>query len=247
MAVPSTRTILTDALQEIGAIGQGEVPSAADAALGLLRFQNQLDSWQADNLTLYNFTQTQYTLTSGTVTRTIGPSGNITTSQNPVFINGINYIVPSSSPGVEVPMGQMDSDQYMNLSIKNLPSNLPTQWYFNKGTVNGTLTFWPVVTQNDTIAIYWWAGVGVPVGLDDQIVGPPGYAEAFMYNLALRLVTPFARPMPPMLPQMAASTLMTIKRTNTQPGLLGLDQALIPTTGGAYNIYADTHAASSSR
>jgi hypothetical protein len=36
-----------------------------------------------------------------------------------------------------------------------------------------------------------------------------------------------------------------IKRPNTQPGLMGVDAALMPMSGGAYNIYSDSNTGSS--
>ena len=243
----TVRSLVSDAYLEIGVIATGEVPDAALGQLGLLRFQHQLDAWQAESLTLYNFVRTTYTLLSGTSSVTIGPSGTITTAANPVFLNNINYVVPSTSPAVEVPMGRMDDDSYMNLSIKGLSSNLPQTWFFNPGSTNGTLTFWPVVSQNVDLAIYAYFGVGIPATLDDVIVGPPGYAEAFMYQLALRLCNPTGRPIPPALPQFATDAFARIKRVNVEPGLLGTDQALIPAVPGAYNVLSDSTSAPSSR
>jgi len=231
-------SIAEDALREIGAIGVGESLTPPYERLVLTRFQNQLDAWQTDALTLYTFSRRPYVLPRGTSITTIGPSGDITTQATPVYLNGINFVVPGSNPPVETPMGEMDQDGYMALSIKGLSSALPTQWFFNAGPTNGTLTFWPVVTQDVTLAIYANYGVSVPVRITDTVTGPPGYAEAFMYGLAIRLCTPFGRPVPPLLPQMAMNAYRALKRPNTTPGLLGVDAGLIG-GGGAYNILND--------
>lgn len=235
----SVRSIISDALTEIGVLAAGEPLSAADAALGLRRFQHQLDAWQAEPLTLYSFTRTTYALPSGTSSRTIGPSGNITVAMNPMFISAINFLVPASSQAVETPMGRMNDDQYAALSIKALSSSLPTQWFFNTGAVNGTLTFWPVISQSVTIAIYCNFGVSVPTTLDDDLVGPPGYQDAFMYSLAVRLCPPFGRSLPEGLPEMAAQAFARMQRPNLDPGLLGVDAALVPSSVGGYNILVD--------
>lgn len=241
-------SIIQDALVEIGAIGLTDVVGSDAATKSLLRFQNQLDSWQAESLTLFNFSRTLYTLPANVASHTIGPTpSDIVVAANPVVINGINYVVPGSNPAVETAMGRMMEDQYEQLSIKGLPNSLPTQWFFNPGATQGTLTFWPVVNQNVQIAIYIYFGVGVPVTLTDDVKGPPGYQEAFMYNLALRLCTPFFRPIPPSLPKMAADSLARIKRINVNPPLLGVDQALVPSYGGAYNVLNDQVSSPSNR
>jgi hypothetical protein len=240
-------SLAEDAYREIGAIGLQDTIGADLGALALVRFQHQLESWQAESLTLFNFTRVSYTLPSGTSSRTIGPTGDIVTAQNPVIMNGINYVVPGTNPGVETPMGRMMADQYQELSIKQLPNSLPTLWFFNPGATNGTLTFWPVVTQNVDLALYIYFGVGSPVTLSDTVIGPPGYEEAFMYQLAIRLCQPLLRIPPALTVKMAAESLARIKRPNINPPLLGVDQALVPAFGAGYNVLSDQTASPSNR
>lgn len=231
---------------EIGALAQGETAPAADLQLGLRRFQTQLDAWQADSLTLAVQKRVTFTLTSGTSTVTIGPAGGTVTAVRPVYMDGINYVIPGSSPEVEVSIGPMDRDQYMALSIKELQSQLPLASFYQTSvdTVLGSLFFWPQVTQNVEIVLYYPSGVGVPATVDDVLLGPPGYQEAYLYQLAIRLCTPFARQIPPELKQRAEEAWAVMKRPNTQPGQMGIDAALIPAIGGAYNVYSDNYTGS---
>ncbi len=235
-------SIVTQALQEIGAYGQGESLSAFNAQVCLLRFQNQLDAWQADQLTLAVNAQLTFTIPGSTQTFTIGPTGDIV-AQRPVSIEAMNYVVPGSSPEVETVMAPMNDDQWDALSIKNLPSSLPTQYYYNTSftSLNGSMFVWPMPTQDVKVYVYAKQGPAVPVALSSSVTGPAGYQDAFMYQLALRLCTPFAMPVPPLLPGLAAEAYAKIKRANMQPGLLGVDAALVPTSGGAYNILNDSN------
>lgn len=243
----TVRAICTDALEEIGVTGQGETPSAPDIQKALLRFQYQLDAWQSESLTLAVNTPLTYTIPSSTHTFTIGPTGNIV-AQRPVWIQAMTYVNPGSSPEVETILAPMSDDQYDALSIKSLPSSLPTQYYYNTSftSLNGSMFVWATPTQNVKVYVYVKQGAAVPVALSDTVIGPAGYAEAFLYQLALRLVTPFAKNLAdlPLLPQLARESLARIKRVNLQPGLLGVDAALVPTSGGAYNILNDTNTGS---
>lgn len=232
--------IVTDAYYEIGVVGQGQPLPAELAQLGLRRFQNQLDSWQADRLTLSFQGATPITWPASTSTQTLGPGGNVVI-QRPVFINQINYVNPGSSPANEVVMGPMDQDQYAALSLKGLQSGLP-QLYFYQTSVDdllGTLFIWPQPTQTITLDLYAPKGVAVPTALTDLVVGPPGYAEAFMYQLAPRLAGPLGVQVQPYLAQMAQSSFATMKRPNVDPGLLGIDPALVPYKGAGYNVLSD--------
>lgn len=239
----TVRSICVDALIEIGVIGSAVELQPKDAELALLRFQNQIDAWQADRLTLSVQGQTPITWPSSTSTQTVGPGGNINI-QRPVWINTINYVNPGSSPAVEVIMGPMDQNSYASQSIKALQSGLPQEFFYQTSTDTalGSLFLWPQPTQQMTLQLYAPKGVTVPTTLDDVLLGPPGYQEAFMYQLALRLLTPFSKQVSaiPLLPKMADDAYARMKRPNNMPGLLGVDAALIPTTGGGYDIYTDT-------
>lgn len=231
---------------EIGAYSPGETIANAHQQLGLLRFQNQLDSWQANQLALNLFTPTNFILTSGTSSFTIGPTGNLV-AVRPTYINGVNYLIPGTTPPTEVPMGPMDDDQYMALSQKTLGSSLPQLYHLNATVPNATLFIWPQVTQTVTIVIYLEQGIGIPAALTSVVSGPQGYAEAFMYQLALRLCSPMAAAVPAGLPEMAAAAYARMQRPNIDPGLLGMDSALAPTGGSGFNILTGQTSGSSNR
>ncbi len=238
--------IISDAMVEIGAYAPGETLAARHEQLGLLRFQNQLNSWQADQLALNLQTPKTYPLTSGTSEFTIGPTGDLVTTR-PQFIEGVNYVIPGTTPTTEVPMGPMDDDQFMALSQKTLPSSLPQMYYLNATMPNATMFVWPQVTQSVQIVIYILQGIDEPAALTSTVTGPQGYAEAFMYQLALRLCGPMYKPVPDSLSAMAAAAYARMRRPNVEPGLLGVDDALVPTYGGAFNVLTGTTSGSSNR
>lgn len=236
--------IITDALTEIGVVSVGSPARPSDIALGLLRLQNQIDAWAADHLTIAVQARESFTLTAGTSTFTVGDGGDLDT-QRPVWIGGVNYVVPGTSPAVEVPLGQMDNDSYMALSMKTMTSALPLQFYYNATTPLGTMFLWPTVTQDVALYLYLDQAVSRPATTASELIGPPGYQEAFMYQLALRLCGPLGRPTPDYLPARAVEAFARMKRPNLQPGLLGVDQALVPSFGGGYNVLTDSYSGGS--
>ncbi len=238
----TVRAIVTDALIEIGVLEPGDALSADQGAFGLLRFQQQLDSWAADRLTLARQLRTTFTLSSGTSSVTIGQDTADVTMDRPLALNTVNYVNPGSSPTDEVPIAPMDQDTYAALSIKGLSSSLPTQYFYqqNVADANGTIFFWPQVDQDVTIVLYTPQGIAIPVSLNTDVTGPYGYAEAFMYQLALRLCRPFGVPVPGDLVELSARATKTMNRPNVQPGLLSVDPALTSwSNAGAYNVLSD--------
>ncbi len=249
--MPTFRVIATNAMMEIGALGQGETPSAADASVCLYWGQMMVDSWAADRLTLSIQSATTITWPAATATQTIGPGGDINV-QRPVWINNMNYVNPGSSPEQEVPMGQQNEDQFSQNTIKLLQSGLPQQYFYQTSidTVLGTLQIWPVPNQQMTLKLYAPQAVTVPISLDSVLMGPPGYLQAYHYQLALRLMTPFSKRAEdcPLLVGpggFAAMSFANMKKQNVEPGLLGCDPALIPRGSGGYNVLSDSISAPS--
>jgi hypothetical protein len=244
--MPTVRQHVTSALIEIGVLAPGESLSAALGAVGLERFQNQLDSWQADRLSLAVQQRATFPLVSGTSTVTIGTGGSVTTTPTtttaPMWLDTVAYIIPDSDPEIEVPIGVMDRDTYARLTIKSLSSALPLQCFYQRSntTALGSLFIWPQVDQNVTMVIYSPQGVGVPATLDSIVIGPPGYAEAFLYELAMRLCRPTGTAVPEGLPDQAAAARRIMQRPNVIPAVLGVDPATTLTTGSGYNVLSDT-------
>jgi len=246
--VATVRSITQDALMEIGVLAPGESLSNAQGATGLSWIIRMIDAWGADFLTFAYQLRTTFTLTSGSSSVSVGP-GQTVNIPRPMRINTVNYLIPATSPGVEVPIGLMDQDAYANLSIKSQSSAYPIQAFYQVDMVDafGTLFFWPEVSQDLTIALYTPQAVAVPTSLDTDIIGPPGYLQALHYQLAVQLCTPFGVQPPPALATLATEAFATMKRPNEKPGLLGTDPALIPSLGGGYNILSDQMTASQAR
>jgi hypothetical protein len=240
--MPTVRAIVSDAYLEIGVLPPGQSMSASLAALGLLRFQQLLDAWQADRLSMAVQARTTFTLTSGSSSVTLGPSGaDVTIAPTPLWLDTVNYVNPGSSPAQEVPIGIMPRDTYAALSIKELGSALPLQCFYQRSNTTdiGTLFFWPQVTQNVEIVLYSPQGIGVPTTLDSVVTGPPGYQRAFLCDLAFDLCAPTGTTMPDALPAKRSAAKQAMQRPNVLPGLLGVDPAVTQGSGAGYNILSD--------
>jgi hypothetical protein len=136
----------------------------------------------------------------------------------------------------------MGREQYNALSIKALTSTLPTQCFYQTSldTVLGALFVWPL-TSGVQVVLYTPQPIGVPADLNSILTGPPGWQEAFMYQLAIRLVNPFGLNISDfqLLPGLAKEALDTIEIPTVMPGSLGVDAALVPWGGGSYNVLTD--------
>jgi hypothetical protein len=71
--------------------------------------------------------------------------------------------------------------------------------------------------------------------LSDELSLPDGYADALVYNLAVRLAPDYGRMVPDMVVMAAIESMATIKRTGHRPSYLKVDDGLLP-HGQTYNI-----------
>lgn len=222
------QTIVTEALREIGAIAAIEQPSASQAAVGLVRLQGLVDSWAADEFANPFLTRLQHTLAAGTQEYTIGAEGEFDTAR-PVWIVGVNVVTPQSDPIEETPLSRLDDDGYANTPIKATTGAILTAFYYNGTVPRGTLFFYPNLTVANDVVIYVLTSLAVPTSLSDDLVGPPGYQDALIYELALRLCTPFARQVPALLPGMAERSYARMKQPHLTPLERSSEQGKRPT------------------
>jgi hypothetical protein len=239
--VDTVRSIITDALLEIGVLEAGESPTAESLALGLRRVRRMIDAWAADRLTLSLQKRTLFTWPGATSTVQVG-RGQVVDMDRPVWLNAVAYVIPGSAPAIEVPIGILDEDSFAGLTLKELVSALPTLCFYqtNRDDQNGTLFVWPRIPQNIQLVLYTPQATAVPATLDSVLQGPPGYADAFLYQLALRLCTPLGVAVPALLPRMAAAAFENMKKPNVSPGTLSIDQALVPGLGAGFNVLTGT-------
>jgi hypothetical protein len=223
-------------------IGMGAANSSAvtaeDSADALRRLNNLLAGWNTSPLTIAFNTREVFSVTANVGTYTIGPGGTFNTVR-PQAVTGAGLLLNSSSPVVEIPVALLNDDEYEAIQIKGLTSLLFTYVYYNATIASGygTVTLWPIPTTavNDLV-LYSTQATAAFADLTTSYQFPPGYAEALEYNLAVRLSTPYSKPLAPEIVGLARESLGAIKRQNLQPLDLPMDPALTADRRYGYNI-----------
>jgi hypothetical protein len=99
------------------------------------------------------------------------------------------------------------------------------------------LNFWPIPTQQVTSCrIYSWQPLAAPSTYGTAIAFPPAYAEAFRYNLAVRLAAEYGKEPPAAVVAIASESLGRVKAMNAPE--MDVRSDLVPVAGG-YNYRAD--------
>ena len=254
--------LLTQALKESGAIGTGQSPGATDIADAGIRGQWMLQEWERDRYLIYHLVTYLSGPATGNVSYSVGPTGKIPpngpTLAPDISVGSVGFTArpnriesaffrqqilgggPNVGP-IDYPLRILPSlEDYNRIAYKTLQSFSLIAFY-DPAWPLGLLYAWPVPSQ----AIY---SVGITVreqlpsafaSLASVINLPFEYYSAIVSNLALRLRPKYGLGSFPgdVLPQMAKSTLLTLRKGNTAIPLMELPPGLA--RGGIYNIYSD--------
>lgn len=227
------RDLIRAALKDLGAIGQGETPSASELSDGFDIMKRMLDSWANDKLMVFAQIIEEFTLTGNQSEYTMGadPTADFNTIR-PQEIVGAGI----KTNGAEYPLSLIQIKEFQGIQVKDSTSNIPRKLYWNPTFPLMTLTLWPVPSDTTKIEIYSWKPLSQLTNVSSSFILPLGYEEAIEYNLAIRLAPQYGKSASPEIASLATSAKAAIRRTNTKPSLLVADAALL-TRGRPYNIY----------
>jgi len=230
--------VIEGALRLIGAKAGGESVSGDDASDGLDVLDQMLDAWNADRLAIYTASTADYALVGGQQVYTLGPGGDFDTNR-PARIDAMSAILLNNpSNPIEVPMNLYSVEDWQTkVPVKNVTGSFPLLCYDTGDFPLRSLNMWPIPsTSGNTVRIYSWQGLGIPSTFQTILSFPPGYAEAFRYNLAVRLAPEYQATLRPEVVAIAAESLARVKTMNAPD--LTLRSDLISQPNG-WNYRAD--------
>ena len=237
MALSTAADYITAALKELGVFAAGETPPSEDMDDGLNRLNALLDQYTAENLQLFNNTNTIFPIVSGTSVYTVGPSGTVAIPR-PVYVDHINFINTSVSPVLELQLSPLTDDAWSKVPQKNLTSPFPTCWYWNPTYPNATLNFWPVPTSTTLEgSIYWRTPITAPAALTTTLSLPPAYARMLIKNLAMDSAPTYGSAVTAslqILQQQAMESKDAVRTANNPELELSLDPGTLQGGSGQY-------------
>ena len=212
---------------------------------GLESLNRMLDSWSADELTLYQVIRESFPLVSGQNPYTIGYGGDFNTSR-PMKIVDAYLTLNNGSIPVDYPMQVLGYDDYNAIRLKTLSTNFPNYLYVQPSFPLSQIYIYPIFSPNDPstqgpayITLTSWKPFDIIVDPTAKMSFPPGYWEAIVFNLAVRIAEEYQFDMRPTTVQLAVNAMKRIKRLNQRTVTLQTDVALMNTSQLRYNIYSD--------
>lgn len=233
----TVRDLITSSLRKLNIVGAGQNMTAEDATDGLSNLNQMLSAWSADGQVIFSRAVDSHPLVAGVQTITMGPGGTIDTTRP----TGITQ----ATINLGVIVYQLNIWSQNTISTQSFPTlqGITSDIYVNNGNPLLTLQLYPVPIGGLTLNIYSMKALST-LGLNDTVDLPPGFEEAIIYNLAVRIATEYQREASQTVKEVAHSSKAVIMRNNqqyTQP-VSAVDDALNPkymngNNNWGFNIY----------
>lgn len=236
--IQTANDLITRSLRLLGVIAAGEAPAFDEAGDGLKTLNEMIDGWNADRLAIFTTGSQDFPFVLGKQSYTLGSGGDFDMTR-PARIDSMSAILLTDpSNPVEVPIDMYTVDQWQTqVPVKKVDSSFPQICYDDGGFPLRVLNFWPIPTlQPNAARIYSWQPLILCSSLQAQIILPPGYAEAFRHNLAVRFAPEYAVPVPASVATIAAESLARLKTMNAPDLTLRSDLVANP---AGWNYKAD--------
>lgn len=234
----SAGEIINGSLRLIGALAEGEVPSAETSADALMAMNQMIDSWNTERLMIYNTIDQQFTWPSDEITQTLGPTGDFV-GLRPVALDDSTYYRDAST-GVSFGIKFINQQQYNGIAVKTVTSTYPQVMWINMEYPDIAMTIYPKPTR-----ALEWHFVSVqeltqPATLATELAFPPGYLRAFRYNLAREIAAEFGIEPPRTVSQIANVSKRNLKSQNNPGDIMSIPYAIM-VSRQRFNIYAGNY------
>jgi hypothetical protein len=230
--------LITSSLRLLNVLAAGETLDVGAANDALEVFNSMLDAWNADSLAIFTTRSDDFPFVLGQQSYTIGTGGDFDIPRPPQIDSMSAILLTDPSNPVEVPLVSYSVEQWQQgIPVKNVDSSFPQIYYDDGGFPLRRIFFWPIpTTQPNSVRIYSWQALAAAATLQSDISFPPGYKEAFRFNLAGRLAPEYNVAVPPAVATIAIQGLARVKTMNAPE--LTLRSDLIGSVDG-YNYRAD--------
>lgn len=234
----SAGEIINGSLRLIGALAEGEVPSAETSADALMAMNQMIDSWNTERLMIYNTIDQQFTWPSDQITQTLGPTGDFV-GLRPVALDDSTYYRDAST-GVSFGIKFINQQQYDGIAVKTVTSTYPQVMWINMEYPDIAMTIYPKPTR-----ALEWHFVSVqeltqPATLATELAFPPGYLRAFRYNLAREIAAEFGIEPPRTVSQIANVSKRNLKSQNNPNDIMSIPYAIM-VSRQRFNIFAGNY------
>jgi len=229
---------VSDALKLLGLVAPGETLSAEDADDGLRAFNQMIDSWSTERLSVFSTQDQVLTWPASTQSRTLGPTGTLV-GNRPIVLDDSTYFRDPTT-GISYGLKIVNQQQYNGIAVKTVTSTYPQIIFINDTYPNSEISVYPVPTRAlefHFISVSPLAQLSV---LATDIILPPGYLRAFKFNLACEVASIFGVEPSATIQRIAMVSKRTLKRNNDPMDVMSIPYTIVGTRQ-RFNIFAGNY------
>lgn len=231
----TVRQLITRSLRIINYVEPGGSIPDEIIQVGLESLDAMIESWSNDPLMIYSLNPYVFNVAAGQKEYTLGLGGD----WNVPRTMQINQAYVNWNPGdvsqVDLPVTVLTDAQYAAISVKNTPTVFAFALYDNGNYPLRTISLWPVPNQDGVMTLWLMQPLLDYVTIDDPVDYPPGYYDAFCWNLSVRLGPELQKQIPEDVHMLATATKREIARLNSIPQYQSGDNGLDSNTQRSFN------------
>jgi len=225
---------INGAMRLLNILDQDDTADATQLANGLTAFDQMIDSWNTERLSVFSTQDQTFTWPASTTSRTLGPTGNFV-GNRPILLDDSTYF--KSSSGVSYGIEFINQEQYDGIALKSATSTFPQVMFINMGYPDITMYLYPVPTVDLEFHFISVEELTQPATSGTTLSLPPGYLRAFRYNLALEIAAEYGIQADPRVVRIADISKRNLKRINNPNDLMSLPAAMV-IRRPRFNIYS---------
>lgn len=257
MAFVTANDMIQDALEALQVYAAGEQLTPPDAARGFGVLNRMIDSWSNESLFCHTIVEQRGQLVANKSAYTISdqsmPIGEFVIGVSPIGppdwpiqrplriigTPGSAYCLDGNNNKYYVDVVPLDQWNLINTS-GNTNADIADTIYYEPSFPYAIMHVYP--TPNQPRILVWSSYLQLKRfdNLNAALILPPGYEDAIVTNLALRLKPYFKTAIvDPDLAQTARDAKSAVKRTNIRPVEVVYDAEIVSRGSTVYNIYTD--------
>jgi hypothetical protein len=194
-----------------------------------------IQSWNTERLAVFSTQDQVVTWPSSTLSRTLGPTGDIVANR-PVLIEDSTYFRDPAT-GISYGLKLINQQQYNGIAVKTVTSTYPQVMWVNMTYPNIELYVYPVPIRNLEFHIVSVDELTQPVNLATDLAFPPGYLRCFRYNLACELAPEFGVEPSRQVQRIAMTSKRNLKRINNPDDIMALPYSIVGNRQ-RFNVYS---------
>ena len=207
----TARDLVRDGLALISVGSDGDQLSDEDMNQGLRTLNRMISTWSAELGPIFFNSFDTLPWTANQAIQTIGPGGDLNTIR-PIVITSMQSQIASIDYDIE----EISFKQYQGILNKNIYSDFPRVFVYNKKYPLGEIILHPVPNSAINLRISSKKALS-EYALSDEVSLPEAYEEALVYNLAWRCAPLYGTQVLPAVKGVAIRAKRDLERINDDP------------------------------